>query len=317
MLYFQQTRKKQIQTGKLLSALSAIKRSWVVYVFLLPAFLSMGLVILYPLMRGIYFSFTDIDQYNMGNIFKDPSYVWVGIKNYVEVLFDPDSDLLPVLWQTMVWSVTNVFFHFTLGLSFALLINKNFKGRGFYRLVLMIPWAVPAYVAAFSWRWMYNSKYGVFNALLTSLGFSPINWLSDPFWAMFAAISTNVWIGYPFMMVSLLAGLKSIPNNLYEAAMIDGSSKIHQFFHITLPMLKPVAFSVTLLGFIWTFNMFPIIYLVTQGGPSGSTEILATYAYREAFENWNLASASTYGVIILSILVVLSGVYSKATKYTG
>jgi arabinogalactan oligomer/maltooligosaccharide transport system permease protein len=295
----------------------AVAKSWVVYLFMLPAFFSMSLVILYPLVKGIYFSFTDIDQYNMGNIFKDPSYVWVGLKNYIDILFDPDSDLLPVLWQTMVWTVANVFCHFTLGLTFAILINRNFKGRGFYRLVLMIPWAVPAYVAAFSWRWMYNSEYGVFNAVLTWFGLEPVNWLSDPFWAMFAAISTNVWIGYPFMMVSLLAGLKAIPSNLYEAAMIDGSSKVHQFFHITLPMLKPVAFSVTLLGFVWTFNMFPIIYLVTRGGPSGSTEILATYAYREAFENWNLASASTYGVIILSILIVLSGVYSKATKYTG
>lgn len=294
-----------------------IKKSWVVYLFLLPAFLSMGLVIIYPLIKGIFFSFTDINQYNMGNIFKAPSYSWVGFDNYKEILFDPDSELLPVLWQTMVWTVTNVFCHFALGLSFALLINHKFKGRGLYRLLLMIPWAVPAYVAAFSWRWMFNSEFGVFNKALEFIGVDPINWLSDPFWAMFAAISTNVWIGYPFMMVSILAGLKNIPANLYEAAMIDGASKIKQFFHITLPMLKPVAFSVTLLGFVWTFNMFPIIYLVTRGGPSGKTEILATFAYREAFENWNIAGASTYGVLILSILIVLSGFYSKATKYTG
>lgn len=296
---------------------SAISKSWVVYLFLLPAMLSMTLVVFYPLFKGIYFSFTDIDQYNMGNIFKEPSYKWIGFDNYKEVLFDEDTDLFNVLWQTMVWTVTNVFFHFSFGLAFAILINKNFKGRGFYRLVLMIPWAVPAYVAAFSWRWMYNSEYGIFNKVLEFFGVESVNWLSDPFWAMFAAISTNVWIGYPFMMVSLLAGLKAIPPNLYEASMIDGASKVRQFFTITLPMLKPVAFSVTLLGFVWTFNMFPIIYLVTRGGPGGSTEILATYAYREAFENWNLAGASTYGVIILSILIVLSGIYSKATKYTG
>lgn len=302
---------------KFREVISGISRSWVVYLFLLPAFLSMGLVILYPLVKGIYFSFTDIDQYNMGSAFKPSSYEWIGLDNYIEILLDEDSELLGVLWQTIIWTVTNVFFHFTLGLTFAMLLNYSFKGRGLYRLLLMVPWAVPAYVAAFSWRWMYNSEYGLFNKILEFFGFSPVNWLSEPFWAMFAAISTNVWIGYPFMMVSLLAGLKNIPSNLYEAAMIDGASKFQQFFQITLPMLKPVAFSVTLLGFVWTFNMFPIIYLVTKGGPSGKTEILATYAYREAFENWNLAGASTYGVLILSILIVLSGFYSKATKYTG
>lgn len=297
--------------------LKRVSRSWVVYLFLLPAFASMGLVVLYPLLKGIYFSFTDIDQYNMGSVFAPSSYEWVGLENYIEVLFDEDTDLFKVLTQTMIWTVVNVFCHFSLGLIFALLLNHAFKGRSVYRLLLMVPWAVPAYVAAFSWRWMYNSEYGLFNHVLRFLGLDTVNWLSDPFWAMFAAISTNVWIGYPFMMVSLLAGLKNIPSNLYEAAMIDGANKVQQFFQITLPMLKPVAFSVTLLGFVWTFNMFPIIYLVTGGGPSGKTEILATYAYREAFENWNLAGASTYGVLILSILIVLSGFYSKATKYTG
>lgn len=294
-----------------------LKGSWIVYLFLLPSFLSLGLVVLYPLIKGVWFSFTDIDQYNMGNIFKQPSYSWVGLENYKNILLDPDSDLLAVLKQTLIWTVANVLCHFVIGLTFAIFINKNFRGRSFYRLVLMIPWAVPAYVAAFSWRWMYNSEYGLFNQVLGVFGISPVNWLSDPFWAMFAAISTNVWIGYPFMMVTLLAGLKTIPPNLYEAARIDGASTVTQFFQITLPMLKPVAFSVSLLGFVWTFNMFPIIYLVTRGGPSGSTEILATYAYREAFENWNLASASTYGVLILSILIVISGAYSKATKYTN
>ena len=176
--------------------LSEARKSWVVYLFLLPALLSMGLVILYPLVKGIYFSFTDINAYNMGNVFKAPSYEWIGLENYIEILFEEDSDLFPVLWQTMVWTVTNVFFHFGLGLTYALLINHKFKGRALYRLLLMIPWAVPAYVAAFSWRWMYNSEFGVFNKVLTFMGLEPVNWLSEPFWAMFAAISTNVWIGY-------------------------------------------------------------------------------------------------------------------------
>lgn len=287
---------------------------WIAWVFLAPAILAMGLTVFYPLLKGIWFSFTDIDQYTMGNAFEAPSYEFIGFENYKEILFSPDSDLLRVLWQTVLWSVINVSFHFGLGLLFALLLNHGFKGRTMFRLLLMVPWAVPAYVAAFSWRWMFNGDYGLFNQILQSFDMEPVNWLSKPFWAMTAAIATNVWLGYPFMMVSILAGLKTIPGVLYEAAMVDGASRFQQFIQITLPMLRPVSLSVILLGFVWTFNMFPIIYLVTKGGPYGSTEILATYAYREAFESWNLAEASTYGVIILSILIVLSSVYSRMTK---
>jgi len=216
-------------------------RSWAIWVFLAPALLAMALTVVYPLMKGIWFSFTDIDQYNMGNAFEAASYEFIGLANYREILFDPDSDLLRVLGQTVLWTVLNVACHFGLGLLFALLINRAFRGRSFFRLLLMVPWAVPAYVAAFSWRWMFNGEYGLFNQILLLFGAEPVNWLSSPLWAMVAAISTNVWLGYPFMMVSLLAGLKTIPDGLYEAAMMDGASRFQQFWHITLPMLKPVS----------------------------------------------------------------------------
>ncbi|WP_188816913.1 carbohydrate ABC transporter permease [Calditerricola satsumensis] len=293
------------------------KNAWLAYVFLTPVALVMALLVFFPLVQGIAFSFTDMNQYNMGNAFSEPSYQFVGLENYRNVWADlvaADSTLRPILVQTAIWTFVNVFFHFTIGLGLALLLNRPIRGRTVYRLLLLVPWAVPSFISALAWRWMFNGSYGFFNLVLTELGLPPINWLGDPFWAMVAVIMTNVWLGVPFMMVTLLGGLQSIPRSLYEAAEIDGAGRWKQFWHITLPMLKPVATVATLLGIIWTFNMFNVIYLVTQGGPVQATEILVTFAYREAFQNWNFGMASTYGVIILSILLVLSAVYLRAMK---
>jgi arabinogalactan oligomer/maltooligosaccharide transport system permease protein len=179
---------------------------------------------------------------------------------------------------------------------------------------LLIPWAVPTYISAFSWRWLFNSKYGFFNLALKALGADPIPWLSHQVWAMVAVIATNIWLGFPFMMVVLLGGLQSIPREMYEASEVDGCGRIRQFWTITLPLLKPVALTATLLGIIWTFNMFNIIYLVTEGGPHHQTDILATFAFIEAFHQWRFGMATTYAVIILSILLSFSFFYIRTLK---
>lgn len=288
--------------------------AWIAYVFLAPVLIVMAVLVLYPLIMGISYSFTNMNQYNMGNAFVPPSYEFVGLKNYKELLgsiFAPSSVFRDILLQTMIWTFANVFFHFALGLLLALLLNRNIKGKGVYRMLLMVPWAVPSFVGAFAWLWMYNEKYGFFNLALQSMGLATVPWLGNSFWAMTSAIMVNVWIGIPFMMVTILGGLQSIPESLYEAARVDGASPWQQFVQITLPLLKPVASTATMLGIIWTFNMFNIVYLVTAGGPVHSTEILVTYAYREAFRNWNLGVASTYGAVILSILVVLTLLYKR------
>jgi arabinogalactan oligomer/maltooligosaccharide transport system permease protein len=162
---------------------------------------------------------------------------------------------------------------------------------------------------------MFNTDFGIINLTLASLGFDPIPWLSQRWTAMFAVIITNIWLGVPFMMVTFLGVLQSIPKELYEAAKVDGATLWQRFYRITLPMLRPVAYSVTLLGTIWTFNQFNIIYLVTQGAPYRQTDILVTYAYQEAFTNWNLGMASTYGVVILSALIAFSTFYSRVAQH--
>jgi len=294
------------------------KNTWIAYVFLLPTLIAMAVLVFYPLLLGISYSFTDMNQYNMGNQFVPPSYKFVGLANYKEVLFSSDSEFWNILLNTVIWTFTNVFFHFTIGLILALLLNQKIKGRAIYRMLMLVPWAVPSFVSAFAWRWMFNGEYGFINLFLkTYFHLEPIAWLSNKWTAMFAVILTNIWLGIPFMMVTMLGGLQSIPRELYEAADVDGASPVKKFFNITLPLLKPVAFSATLLGTIWTFNMFNVIYLLTGGGPARGTEILVTYAYREAFANWNFGLSATYGVIILSFLIAFSIFYSRVVKDAG
>jgi arabinogalactan oligomer/maltooligosaccharide transport system permease protein len=295
-----------------LSLLKKIRRHRLAYLLILPTAAVMAAIVFYPLIRGVVISFTDMNQYTMGSKFIPPSYRFVGLQNYVKVL--TGSQFWDILGQTVIWTITNVFFHFTIGLALALMLNRKIRGRAVYRTLLLIPWAVPTYISAFSWRWLFNSKYGFFNLALNQLDLSPIPWLSHEVWAMVAVIATNVWLGFPFMMVVLLGGLQSIPQEFYEASQVDGCGRVRQFWSITLPLLKPVALTATLLGIIWTFNMFNVIYLVTEGGPHHQTDILATFAFIEAFHQWRFGMATTYAVIILSILLTFSSFYIRALR---
>jgi arabinogalactan oligomer/maltooligosaccharide transport system permease protein len=165
---------------------------------------------------------------------------------------------------------------------------------------------------------MFNQKFGLINGLLGKLGLEPVAWFDHPATALSAAIITNIWLGVPFMMVALLGGLQTIPAELGEAATIDGANAWQRFRFVTLPGLRSVSMTVILLGTIWTFNMFPVIYLLTGGAPGGKTEILVTGAYRAAFQGIrNYSLAATYGVLILSILLVFSVLYRRALRKQG
>lgn len=297
------------------------------YLFLLPGFGMMILLVFIPLFMGISYSFTNIDQRNaQEKVFqitvrqpdgqlaiettREPASVkWTGLKNYDTVF--ASQDFWRVFGQTMVWTICNVFFHFVLGLGLALLLNQHLRLKSMWRALLLIPWVVPSYITAFSWRWMFNGDVGVFNHLLTLMGFAKISWLSHPQWAMFSVVVTNIWLGVPFMMITLLGGLQGIPDELYEAAKVDGANKWQQFWHITLPMLRTVSLVTVLLGFVWTFNMFNIIYLVTQDNPH--TDILATFAFKAFFVRGEYGLASAYAVVILMVLSVFSVAYLKVS----
>jgi arabinogalactan oligomer/maltooligosaccharide transport system permease protein len=278
-----------------------------------PVLLVMALIVFYPLLVGVFQTFTNIDSSNQGTRFKPPSWEFVGLQNYIDILTGEATKFYPVLVWTVIWTVVNVFFHYTIGLALALALNQKFRGRTTYRLILLLPWAVPAYITAISWLFIFNGEYGLLNNILGVFGIPSVAWLSTWPWYYIMPIIVNVWLGIPFMMVVLLGGLQSIPGDLYEAAQMDGASPTQSFWNITLPQLKSVSTTVILLGSIWTFNIFVVIFFITGGGPGGKTEILVTYTYN-GFTLGQYAIAATYGVLIFSLLLVFSSIYRRMAR---
>lgn len=298
----------------------AFGRHWYAWVMCAPVVIVTLVLVGYPLVRGIYLSLTDATEANMGrtigmNVIPS-TYEFVGLANYTAIV--TSAEFLSRLGWTVLWTVACVALHYGLGLGLAMLLNRPVRLRSLYRMLLVLPWAVPVFVSAFIWRYLLNGEFGVVNAMLRAVGFAGITWLDDPFWAKVSVIGVNVWLGVPFMMLALLGGLQAIPRELYEAAEVDGASPWQRFRHITLPGLRPVSSTVVLLGTIWTFNQFPVIFLVTKGGPGGSSEILVTYAYRQAFEGIrNYSGSAAWGVLILALLVVMAVVYRRALRRAG
>ena len=306
-------------------------RHWYAWAMVLPVVVVLGVLVLYPLARGIYISFTDLNEANQrseictktlggGETCRPNPHAakFTGLKNYVDVLSGERGSFWLQFTNTIVWTVSCVVFHYTLGLGLAVLLNRRIRGRGVYRVLLIVPWAVPAFVAAFAWKFIFNERNGLANVALQSIGLGPVHWFADRWTSLLTAVVANVWIGVPFMMVALLGGLQSISADLYEAAEMDGATPWQRFVNVTLPGLRPVSATVILLGTIWTFNMFPIIFLVTDGQPAGQTEILVTGAFRAAFEGIRqYALASTYGILILSMLLVFGVAYRKVLSRQG
>jgi len=306
-------------------------RHWYAWAMVLPTVLVLAVLVLFPLFQGIYQSLTNLNEGNKQETIctktlgggeeckPNPNQSkFVGVKNYVDVLSGERAQFWPQFRITVIWTLACVFFHYTLGLGLAVMLNRKLRGRSLYRVLLIVPWAVPAFVSAFAWKFIFNSRFGIANSVLDKLGFDPIAWTDNVGTALFTAVVTNIWLGVPFMMVAMLGGLQSIPAELYEAAEVDGATPWQRFTNVTLPGLRPVSSTVILLGTIWTFNMFPIIYFVTGGEPAGGTEILVTGAYRYAFEgSRNYALAATYGVLILSILMIFATAYRRILKTQG
>jgi arabinogalactan oligomer / maltooligosaccharide transport system permease protein len=306
-------------------------RYWYAWAMVLPVVVVLAVLILYPLSRGIWLSLTNLTEANQqleictrtlggGEVCQPNPNRWeyVGLDNYIRVLAGEIGRFWPQFRVTLIWTVTCVVFHYGVGLALAVLLNRRVRGRAIYRAVLILPWAVPSFIVAFSWKFIFNEQFGLANAALRAIGIGPVEWFNNQWTSLFTAIVTNIWLGIPFMMVALLGGLQAIPDEQYEAAEVDGASPWQRFVNVTLPGLRPVSMTVILLGTIWTFNMFPIIFLVTEGQPAGQTEILVTGAFKAAFEGIrNYSLASTYGVLILSLLLVFASFYRRALRRGG
>jgi len=235
---------------------------------------------------------------------------YVGLANYVAIVTARGGALLGhgsfylTLLVTLLWTVVNVFFHVGLGLVLGVALSRPLmRLRAVYRVLLILPWAVPSYVTALAWKGMFQRQFGAMNALLRLLGAEPVSWFSHFSTAFAANVATNVWLGFPFMMVVVLGALTSIPKDVLEAAEVDGATRAQRFRLVTLPLLKPVLLPAVVLGAVWTFNMFNVVFLVSGGEPDGTTDILVSEAYRWAFTRDNqYGYAAAYAVLIFLLL---------------
>lgn len=226
------------------------------------------------------------------------------------------TEFYSVLLKTLVWTFVNVSLHVIIGVFLAILLNRNLPGKSIFRVLLILPWAVPSYITALTWRGLFNTDSGAINIILRNVfSLSPLPWLNEETLAFIAAIITNVWLGFPFMMVIALGGLQSIPGDLYEAADIDGASAWQQFRKVTVPLLKPVMIPAITLGVVWTFNNLNVIWLVSNGGqPADKTHILVSYVYRAAFNLYRYGYAAAFSFIIFLLLAVFSLLFMKRTS---
>jgi len=289
------------------SGIGQIRNNRLALLYTSPAFMVMGIVIIVPFLYNVVISFSNM---NLSH-FRD--WQLIGLHNYPAVL--ADRTFWYFFFKTVLWTVINVFFHVAIGVWLAIILDKDIKARSFFRTILILPWAVPQYITALTWRGMFNSEYGAVPLLLSDWFGINYSWLNSEWGAFAACLIANIWLGFPFMMIVALGGLQSIPRELYEAAEIDGSSWYQKLRNITIPLLKPVMIPAITLGIIWTFNNFNVIWLVSNGGePADTTHILVSWVYKAAFRYFRFGYAAAFSMIIFLILLTFGWQFIRKTK---
>lgn len=273
-------------------------RDWVLaYVLLIPLVLTLFILLAYPIASAIWITLQDKTIGMVGR--------FVGLQNYRELLFND-----PFFWQVVrngfIFTIGSVLLKLIVGMIMALVLNQPLRWRGLWRGLLLMPWVAPTVVTALSWRWILDLT-GVLNLMLRDLGLmkTSIPWLAQYGTALLSLILVNTWRGFPFFGITLLAGMQAIPQELYEAAEMDGASVWQRFLYVTLPSLRTVILVVTILSVIWTFNDFSIVWLLTGGGPGHATDVFATYTYKLGFVTSRLGYGQTVSVILAPVLIVI------------
>lgn len=278
--------------------------------YVLPAFLYMLYFVGYPIIQNIILSFQDV---NMRTLIA-PEKPFAGLQNYLDIF--RDQVFIQSLTNTLLFTVSCLVIQFLIGFMLALLFNQHFTGAKPIRGLLMMPWMIPITVTALMFKFIFGTDVGILNYILRSIGLiqENIEWLTTPGTAMFAIVCANIWIGVPFNMILISTGLTTIPRELYESASIDGAGKVQTFFRITVPLLKPTIESVLILGFIYTFKVFDLVYVMTSGGPVNSTHMLSTYSYRLSFEMFKYSKGAAVANVLFVILMIVGLFYLRATK---
>lgn len=276
---------------------------------LAPGILIILVFIYYPIFRGSVMAF---QNYTLWDIFDRR---FVGFDNFKAIL--SNGDFFPIMKNTVLWIVVSLFFQFTLGFGLALLLKNKFKGSGIYQGIVYVPWAISGFLIGLIWRWLMNGQSGAINDILMRLGIiqEQVRWLSDTKIALWSVIIANVWYGIPFFAIMIQAALKGVPEDLYEAADMDGCSAFSKFKLITIPYIKPVLVLTTLLRVIWILNFPDLIYTMTSGGPANSSHILTTYMLDLLYFNQDYGQASALSLIIMALLLSYAIFYLSITKF--
>ena len=277
--------------------------------FALPAFVYMLIIVGYPIISNIILSVQDVTVKNLARGTKN----FVGLDNYIALFRDEVFRL--TISNTLKFTVYSLLFQFVIGFALAVFFNKNFSFAKPIRGLLMIPWMIPMTVTALIFKFIFSTDVGIVNYFLSSLGIisENIEWLTNPNIAMGCVIFANIWIGIPFNTILLSTGLTTIPQELYESAAMDGANGFQRFIKITLPLLRSTIESVLVLGFIYTFKCYDLVYVMTSGGPVNSTHLMSTYSYKLSFEMFDYSMGSAAANVLLVILMVVGMVYLKIT----
>jgi multiple sugar transport system permease protein len=265
--------------------------------FVLPAIIVLGILIAYPIVYTGLLSVTN----DAGD--------FVGLKNFTAVVNSRTTST--AVWNTAYYVIGSIFFQVTLGTLVGILLNQEFRGRGLVRSLALIPWVVPGIVAATTWAWMFHTEFGIINYMLTSANIvsDPVNWLTDRNTVMPAMIAINSWKLFPFVAVMVLAGLQTVPNELYESARVDGATFWEEVRYVMLPSIRPVLVAITLLLLIWGMNAITIIYSITRGGPANRTLITPIQIFRTAFELFQFNQAAALSVLFFFVTIVFVAIY--------
>lgn len=299
--------KKAKNVNKEMGAL-AQRRKNMPYYFLLPVLLPLVLLFGYPLLKSCVMAF---QNYKLGN----PDIYFNNFENFKKLFADKDFGL--ILKNSLIYVIVSVAGQFLLGLGLALALKKKFPGRGIYQSIVFLPWAFSAFVVGLLFRWSFNGEYGVVNDLLLKLGIVEKGpaWLGTPGLSLLVVIIAMIWIGIPFFGIMILAALQSIPNDVFEAADIDGCGIFRKFFSITVPYIKPTIIITVLLRTIWIFNSFDLIIIMTEGGPANYSQTLPSYIYTKAFSAYDFGLAGAFGLMLMIILGLYAAIFLKISKY--
>jgi len=278
---------------------------WAALGFLAPLIAYLLVFYAYPLYRNIELSLHDYTA--RAFVLGDAEFV--GLANYVDVI-SSDRFLL-ALRNTAIFTFGSIAAQYAIGLGLAVFFRNHFRLSGLLRALFLVPWLLPLIVSGSTWSWLLNSDHGIVNSVLAAFGIGQVNWLTSPDWALTSVVVANIWLGVPFNLVILYSGLKNIPDNLYEAAAIDGAGAWQQFWRVTVPLLRPVSAITLLLGLIYTLKVVDVVWIMTTGGPGDASTTLAVWSYREAFGTGqpDFSPAATIGNLLIVIALAFGGLY--------